>query len=217
MDGLLATVPGVQSINNFGSIGPGSNRVQNVLGAGERANTFRLDGADSTDPAGQWNQQGFISYDAIESIQLVKSAKPAEAPYQGGLFNFITKSGGNTVRGDLAAHYAGEGLQASNSSDAILGDGTASNQLIRQYELSASVGGPIARDKAWWFGSARIFDEVSQTLGFDFSDIDNDVLSLLGKVTYQTGADSRLAVTGSYWKQDVSHFFFGYSPDPGGR
>ena len=94
---LVATMPGVESGNNYGVFQPGAVEVQNVLGAGERANSYLLDGANTTDAAGQWNVLGYLPTDAVEEIQVVKGAKPAEVPFQGGLISVVTRSGSDQL------------------------------------------------------------------------------------------------------------------------
>ena len=110
---LFATIPGVESNNSYGNVNqPGLVDLQNVLGAGERSNDYILDGANVADPATQWNTQMMMPYDIVEEVQVVKSAKPAEIPYQGGLFNIITKSGSNELHGQVGAYFVDEALQA---------------------------------------------------------------------------------------------------------
>ncbi len=210
---IFYTVPGVVSMNNYGNVDqPGLVDVQNVLGTGERANDFRLDGANVTDPAGQWNMQMLMPFDVFEELQVVKSAKPAEIPYQGGLFNIITKSGGNELHGQVGGYFVNDSLQSSNTDDIQEDEGLqTSNKVVSQYELTASMGGRIIRDKLWWFASARRNDGTSKVYGFS-TDVDNTVSGLSGKLTYQPVQDHRITATATSWRQHVSHFFFGFSP-----
>jgi len=210
---IFYTVPGVESLNNYGNVDqPGLVDVQNVLGTGERANDYQLDGANVTDPAGQWNMQMLMPFDVFEELQVVKSAKPAEIPYQGGLFNIITKSGGNDLHGQVGGYLRDEALQSSNTDDILEEEGVqSSNKTVRAYEVTASAGGRIVRDKLWWFASARRNDGTSKVFGFS-TDVDNTVNGLSGKVTYQPVQNHRITVTATSWNQHVSHFFFGFSP-----
>ena len=151
-----------RSQDNLGVSQPGVIVVQNVLGAGERSGNYRLDGANTTDPAGQWNAQNLMPYDIVEEVQVVKAAKPAEVPFQGGYFNVISKSGGNDFSGTVAAYGSGEALQSSNVEDPV---GTT-NELVREYELTASLGGRIIPDRLWWYASARSFRGRSNIFEF---------------------------------------------------
>jgi len=209
---LFGTIPGVQSANNFGIYQPGVIEVQTVLAAGERANSYTLDGSNVTDPAGQWNMLSFMPYDTISEIQLVKSAKPAEIPFQGGLFNTITKSGGNEFSGVLGGYYAGDSLQSTNGQKLQEQfDLESSNRILDEYEVTASMGGRVVRDALWWYGSARRMKGTSEVLGFP-SDITNTVSSLSGKLTWQASPAHRFSATATHFDQDVSHFLYGFPP-----
>ena len=210
---IFYTVPGVEIMNNYGNVDqPGLVDVQNVLGTGERANDFRLDGANVTDPAGQWNMQMLMPFDVFEELQVVKSAKPAEIPYQGGLFNIITKSGGNDLHGEVGGYFTSDALQSSNTDHIQEEEGVqTSNKIVSLYEVTASLGGRIVRDKLWWFASARRNDGTSKVFGFS-TDVDNTITGLSGKLTYQPSQEHRITATATAWNQHVSHFFFGFSP-----
>jgi len=210
---VFYTAPGVESNNNYGNVSqPGVVDVQNVLGAGERANDYSLDGANVADPAAQWNTQRLMPFDTIEEVQIVKSAKPAEIPFQGGLFNMVTKSGSNDLHGQVGGYLVDDALQGTNNQDFIEEGGVDStNEIVSGYEVTASLGGKIIEDQLWWYGSARHFDDTSRIFGFP-AEIDEKITSLSGKLTYQPNRDHRIVATVTGWNQDVSHFFFGFSP-----
>jgi hypothetical protein len=212
INGLYATIPGVESANNLGVYQPGVVEIQNVLGAGERANSYNLDGANITDPAGYWNMQSQMAYDIVEEIQVVKSAKPAEIPFQGAYFNTITKSGGNELHGEFGGYFSGDALQGTNAEDIRQAAGVeSSNELVSEYEVTASLGGRIILDKLWWYGSTRKTGKTSSVFGFP-SDIDNDATAGSGKLTYQADPDHRFTAFVTGFQQDVSHYVFGFPP-----
>jgi outer membrane receptor protein involved in Fe transport len=208
MNDVFSTVPGVETLGNLGSVQPGGFQVQNVLAAGERANAYAMDGADVTDPAASWNVQSFMPYDTIEEIQVVKAGKPAELPYQGGFLNTVTKSGGNDFSGDLGAYFTDNALQATNVD---VGQGESTNEIVNGYELTASVGGRIVRDKLWWYGSVRRLEDTTRVFGFD-NDIDNTVNAFSGKLTYQPTQAHRFTLIATNWSQEVNYFFYNFSP-----
>lgn len=210
MNDLFSTVPGVESVNNLGGgVQPGTIEVQNVLGTGERSSSYRYDGMNTTDPAGQWNTQALMSYDIVEEVQILKAAKPAEVPFQGALFNVITKSGGNRFSGNVGAYFADGGLQSSNTGD--FGGELASNELEREYELSAAVGGKLITDELWWFVSGRLFDSTRDVFAFPVP-VSEEIQSFSGKLTWQANQNHRFVANATAWDQEVSHYFFGYSP-----
>jgi outer membrane receptor protein involved in Fe transport len=211
-NGLAATVPGVESASNYGVFAPGNMELQNVLGAGARANSYSLDGANTTDVAGQWNVAALFPYDIIEELQVVKGAKPAEVGYQGGLFSVVTKSGGNAFSGEAGTYFQDDALQSENTATKLRDAGVqTSNALKHEYDLSASMGGRLIRNKLWWYGSARHESDTSTLFGFP-ADVSNEIDAFFWKNTYQPSARHRLTALATRWDQTVSHFFFNYSP-----
>jgi len=214
--GLVATIPGVESAGNYGVLVPGNIDVQNVLGAGSRANSYTLDGANTTDAAGQWNVAALFSFDIIEEVQVVKAAKPAEVGYQGGLFSVVTKSGGNQFSGEIGSYFQDDALQATNASTVLQDAGVqTSNRLKNDYEATASMGGKFVEDQLWWYGSVRRQDGTSTLFGFP-EDVTNEINAYFGKLTFQANENHSLTAMASHWDQTVNHFFFNFSPAQAG-
>ena len=62
----------------------------------------------------------------------------------------ITKSGGNNVRGSLFEYMRRDGMDKPNYFDTAAG---LPKSLLKQDQWGGSIGGPIAKDKAFFFGS----------------------------------------------------------------
>jgi hypothetical protein len=70
--------------------------------------------------------------------------------------NVIPKTGGNTFAGTGFLSTAGEWSQGSNIDDELRSFGvTNPNALISNWDASMSVGGPVRRDRMWFFGTYR--------------------------------------------------------------
>lgn len=99
--------------------------------------------------------------DMVADTQVKTGGVDAAEPMGTGLvMNIITKSGGNTFRGSAAGAYQPynwNGSNVDNCSDAPGckpgSGGTPTTAYVRQFD--GSLGGPIARDKAWFFGALR--------------------------------------------------------------
>jgi hypothetical protein len=75
--------------------------------------------------------------------------------------NVIPKEGGNNFTGSFFITGANGSMQASNIDDTLRSQGLGSpNKLKRVYDINPSLGGPLLRDKLWFFGSVR-FQESS--------------------------------------------------------
>lgn len=210
--GLVNTIPGVETFGQYGVRLPGNMEVNNVLGAGPRGNYYTLDGANTTAPAGQWNVAALFSYDIIEEVEIVKSAKPAEVGYQGGIFNVVTKSGGNQFSGEIGSYFMNDALQSANASEELLSSGVqTTNKLQNEYELTASMGGRFVRDQLWWYGSVRRQDGTSTLFGFP-EDVTTKTNAYFGKLTYQANQNHRFTGLVSRWDQNVDYYFFAFPP-----
>ncbi|MDJ0835445.1 MAG: TonB-dependent receptor [Acidobacteriota bacterium] len=118
-----------------------------LSGAIAGANTWLVDGADARDD----NQNNFSSFilieDSIQETAVLTSGISAEyGHFSGGVINTVTKSGGNRLAGSLR-------LQVTNPA------WTSRNPLQQNFDfeddmndlVSATLGGPIIKDKLWFF------------------------------------------------------------------
>jgi len=214
---LMATIPGVEGqAGNTGVAGNFPRLV--VLGAGSMANSYTFDGANVLDPGISSDQTAKFSYDIVEEVQVIKAAKPAEIGFaQGGSFQIVTKSGGNDLHGDASGYYRGDSLQADNVTSDLraLGVGSTSNRVLKGWDVSASPGGRIVRDRLWWFGSARRQQENLQLLGYPDPQI-SSISAVFAKTTYQPDARNRVAASYQDWREEVDPFFRGMAPSLAG-
>jgi Carboxypeptidase regulatory-like domain len=84
------------------------------------------------------------------------SSLSAEMSSGGVRINFIPKDGGNTFGNSTFFTFANQSMQGSNYTDALKAAGLATpTQIDSNYDLNVSVGGPIKRDKVWFWFSTR--------------------------------------------------------------
>ncbi len=168
---LLQLVPGV-AINR--QVDPNSDRSNPVLGERSGNNNFLIDGQSNKDtvnggPAQQFNQE------TIAEFQVLTSGYKAEfGQASGAIVNVITKSGSNLFNGVGSLFFRDDALDASNSLDE-----TRTEPLpLRRYDSSLALGGPLVRDKMFFFGSAEHISENRQ-LDFKYPDTGNAVVNQL--------------------------------------
>jgi hypothetical protein len=93
---------------------------------------------------------------SASEIAIDTSSLSAEGPTGGVRINFIPKDGGNTFGTSTFFTFANESMQGTNYTDALKAAGLATPTKIRNvWDLNLSVGGPIAKDKAWFWFSTR--------------------------------------------------------------
>jgi hypothetical protein len=116
-----------------------------VFGSTSGENTYYIDGMDTTDPITSTFAHNF-NFDAIQEIQLQTGGYEAEYGRAiGGVVNLVTKSGGNRFSGTLDARYLDDSFYESGTHF------DPSTQETKQYNVAATLGGPLARDKLWFF------------------------------------------------------------------
>ena len=92
----------------------------------------------------------------VEEISLQSSGISAESNADGSVVNMIPKEGSNTFSGSIAGLYTSDKFEASNLNDDLQSRGlTTVSKILKIYDTGVTAGGPIKRDKLWFFGSFR--------------------------------------------------------------
>ncbi len=201
--GVIAStldVGGMSGMQQYGLTAYGSSSSQRSLSVdGVRMNWSGGDG-------GSANQ--YYGNEMFEEYNLQTASGTAESNVSGVFTNQVTRSGGNKLSGEYTSLFLNSKLQADNVDARILSllgaaPGTqvaaAGNPVDIMYDFSGTLGGPIKRDKVWFFGSARWFRLDQFQIGAINPDgslaIDDNLLRVgMGKVTYQATPRSRLSL-----------------------
>ena len=122
---------------------------------GQRADdmTYNFGGMDNRVFSG-----GGFQYNAhtFEEVVVETAAGSAEATTGGVQINIIPKDGGNVFAGTMSAEITGPKLQSSNLNDALRSRGlTSAGAVRRYYDVGGGFGGPVQRDKLWFFSALR--------------------------------------------------------------
>ena len=130
--------------------GSGREIDPSVGGASGPENNYILDGINTTDPA--FGGAGAnLPFEFIQEVEIKTGAFGAEyGRATGGIFNVITKSGGNEIRGDAFAYFTTKGLVRETKNFPFTG--SAPNGFS-EVDAGFDIGGPIKRDKIWFFGA----------------------------------------------------------------
>src|SRR6185369_296828 len=157
---LLQLVPGAV-INRQANAG--SDNSTPVLGERSGNNNFMIDGQPNKNTvdggaAAQFNQE------TIAEFQVLTTGYKAEfGQASGAIVNVITKSGNNQYHGIGSLFYRNDAFDANNSLDPTVTQPPA----LRRYDYSMAGGGPIIKDKIFFFGSGERIDE-NRRLNFTF-------------------------------------------------
>lgn len=211
---LLQTTPAV-TMNRFdvGGSTAGTQTTYVAYGAGGQ-NRPLIEGINTTEGT---SAAGFyFDYGSFEEVFIGAAGNSAEMPSGGVLTQFIGKSGGNKLSGELYYEKEFEGLQSRNLTQDQLNRGAANlgarairelglsrtdgNTLLDYKNLNASIGGPLVKDKLWaWAGYLNQENIVYQPASgaiLDGTEFNTKLINYTGKLTYQmTQRDKFIAYT----------------------
>jgi hypothetical protein len=161
---LAALIPGLNGIQ-FGRVGwqdvGGTNNLQiaamSIHGGSFLDTKVAINGLSSRNLLSSSWASNFIADTGTAAEWAISYAgQGAEANSSGVTFNMVPKEGGNRFSGAVFATGANENFQSSNYTPELQARGLrAAGGLYRMYDINPSAGGPILRDKLWFYGSGR--------------------------------------------------------------
>lgn len=152
---LVAVSPGISQSSE------GSTSLS-AFGSSTASNSWRIDGLDTTSSdtghAFWWTNPAII-----EEVQVLGIGAPAEyGGMSGAAINIVTKSGTNDFSGTIDWYHQNSGLTEENADI----DGIPFHREEFD-DLTGTLGGPLARDKAWFFASIQSTDDAYTEPGVD--------------------------------------------------
>ncbi len=163
---ILATVPGIQ-LSGAGGVSSSTGLAPSFFTSnGGRNNEGRIQIA-GMNVGSAFNGGGVAAYAypvaETQEIQVTVSGGLGEADTGGPSMNLIPREGGNTFSGSLFSSNAGDWSQGSNIDDTLRGFGiNEPPALVNSWDMSFSLGGPIVRDRLWFYGLARDLSTVTR-------------------------------------------------------
>jgi hypothetical protein len=122
----------------------------NMSGQRARSNLVNVDGADATDNSVN-GVRSTVSQEAVQEFQIITNSYAAEyGRASGGVVNIITRSGSNDFHGDVFGYLRNRNFQAVNPFS------TTSNPAYTRVQAGAAFGGPIKKDKTYYYFSYEV-------------------------------------------------------------
>lgn len=128
--------------------------------------TMAIDGLRVNNLCGSGQFSGFYMNDAaIQELNYLTGAESAEVQSSGIRVNQVPKDGGNRFSGSFFAQYQGSGLQADNRTDDMKRIQANGLPLIAiagtayDWQVNPSFGGPLMKDKVWFFVTYKYADQ----------------------------------------------------------
>lgn len=161
---LSVIMPEARPVGNFD---PTKTRVGNVAfnGGDGRQVDVNVDGGDNKDNVVGSLLQNF-SYESIQEFQVLQHRWTAESGRAvGGVVNVITKSGTNEFSGSFFANFRDEALRKLDffEKQRLAADPNFQKPSFSRQEIGGSIGGPIKRDKLFFFFALERFRERQNT------------------------------------------------------
>ncbi len=148
-----------------------------VHGSAAQDDVFMVDNVQIQHMGFGGNQTGFYFNDGLmEEISYQTSSLPAEAPVGGVQINMIPRDGGNVYRGSFFATGGNGEMQSNNLDEDLVRLGfLARNRVKSVYDVNFTYGGPIQRDRLWFFATYRIWS-ANNFLGNTFDSSGNQAV-----------------------------------------
>ena len=157
---LTDKLPLARAYQTVVDFAPGQNDIDgdgnvNARGAPDSANVFLFDGVDTTDPTtGTFGANS--NFDTVQEVVVTNASISAEyGRVQGALVNVITKSGTNVFHGSARALVTNDAWNADNKGINPLSENPFNRTKLDEqvYDYIFTLGGPVVKDRAWFFGS----------------------------------------------------------------
>ena len=146
-----------------------SGQQSNFVMRGDSGNNtmWNVDGVTITDQAAIGASPTYFDFDSFEEIQLTTGANDPSLQTGGLGINLVTKQGSNQIRGQGSFYGLNSDLQWDNITPELQDQGAgAGAPLKRILDYGFDVGGPIQKDKIWFWGAYRVQDINRGIVGF---------------------------------------------------
>jgi len=173
---VLDAIPAGRNQHNFANLIPGMNgpldyggtnnlNLNTITVHGSRADDQRVmvDGMSISATSGNGQLSNFIpDMTSTQEVAVSYSAGTAEQAFGGVQMNLIPREGGNRFKGSFFATGANESWQSNNYTKELESAGLRTpNGLKVVYDVNPGAGGPIVKDKLWFYSAGRW--QTSQT------------------------------------------------------
>jgi len=197
LTGMSMMIPGVRSTSfdignsNFGT----SSTIAASSGGRSGGNVVTIDGLI-------WCQT-YSDYGSFEEMNVSTNAKGADQMNSGITLGMVVKSGGNQFHGNLSANYQNGSMQSNNITTfkdfltgqqkdlRVAGYPVGSNKYTHFDDMYGDIGGPILKDKFWFYFAYRrgyqgtFIPGFRTAVGGELTDFWTMLLSYSAKFTYQ--------------------------------
>jgi hypothetical protein len=170
---ILRNIPYSQFTSDIVNMAPGVNNNVAYGGSESTGIAYSMDGVNVADPEGG-SAWVFLDHNIIEEAKVMGVGLPAEyGNFTGVIFNLVTKSGGNQFAGHVEFDFQGKkgdwpkGLWSTENNQPYVVDfPERTPPLSKLLDINAHLGGPILRDKLWFYLGGQFYRTQDYPTGF---------------------------------------------------
>jgi len=162
---IMSLIPGVLvDREDVGGNEAGQQSSYYGHGSSEDDNTWGIDGANITDNSALGAAPAYVNISSYEEVQINYGNNDIRSQTGGVQINLISKRGGNAYSGTFYLDLERNAWQADNVPDDLTELGYSAAGINRLYLYGANFGGPLVRDKLWFYLSWGVQDIDALTL-----------------------------------------------------
>jgi len=201
---VVKFTPGVTGVRVNTRSGQAAEGEPSFRGEGGEGNTWIVDGL-SISGVRLKNSGLKLNFDAVDEMQIISdSFSPEFGSAYGGIINMVTKSGGNELRGEASLVFMDKNFQAGRQTQLSV---VREPAYFSNYNGYLNLGGPIIKDKLWFFISDNIYSNAEETKAgyLDYLPVpagtrSGRVNNLFAKLTYALTPNHTLSLTSIFDK-----------------
>jgi hypothetical protein len=157
---MVKVTPGVTGVRVNTRRGKAIEGQPSFRGEGEEGNNWIVDGL-SISGVRLRNSGAQLNFDSIDEMQIISDPfSPEFGSAYGGIINMVTKSGSNALAGEFSLLFTDKSLQSSRQDQLSSASEPDSFSNSNWY---FNLGGPIIKDKLWFFASNNFFVNTEET------------------------------------------------------
>jgi hypothetical protein len=163
-----ALIPGINVVGQADVGGSSGEPVTNLFihGGDQNDQILAIDGMKVTEGGAGARRTFIVADNTVQEYTYETSAISAEIPTGGVRQNAVPKEGGNTFKGTVYSDFTTEGMTSDNLNAQLMARGlTSSNRVGKIFDIGPALGGPILRERLWFFGNYRKWGEDNLPAG----------------------------------------------------
>jgi outer membrane receptor protein involved in Fe transport len=177
-----------------------------AFGGSQRSNALLMDGVDVSDPEGgtPWS---FFNYNWVEQVQIVSLGANAEyGQFTGVAANSVIRAGSNKFSG-LGEYLMERKKWVANNTTSLpssLRSTFTPREINTYWDTTAQIGGPLAKDKLFFFAGLQYFKNEDRPAGFTGDPTSERDPRALGKLTWAASPNVRVEGFVEWDKYDIT-------------